>query len=382
MSPHVTDFTQKEIFMAQSYIDLEMNIEPQMPKRKDYQIGCIGAGFIMADVHLVSYKDAGFNPIAIASRTPANAKAAAEKRGIAKVYDHWSQLVQDQDVEILDIAFPPDQQVEIIQEAVKQKHIKGILAQKPLAMNYPDARRLVETCNAAGVALAVNQNMRYDQSMRALKTILDRGYLGEPVLATIEMRAIPHWQPFLKDYGRLTLLNMSIHHIDAFRYLFGDPEKVIVSARKDPRTSFEHTDGIALYILEYANGLRASGWDDVWAWPGEGTEKDIYIKWRVEGLDGMAQGTIGWPSYPTPTPSTIDFTTRKQPGCWLKPRWNKVWFPDAFAGTMAQLLRAVESGSEPEISGADNLRTMATIDACYRSLAEERTVRLNEILQA
>ena len=77
MSPHVTDFTQKEIFMAQSYIDLEMNIEPQMPKRKDYRIGCIGAGFIMADVHLVSYNDAGFNPIAIASRTPANAKAAA-----------------------------------------------------------------------------------------------------------------------------------------------------------------------------------------------------------------------------------------------------------------------------------------------------------------
>ena len=368
--------------MAQSYIDLEMNIDPLMPKRRDFRIGCIGAGFIMADVHLVSYNDAGFNPIAIASRTPANAKAVAEKRGIAKVYDHWSQLVQDPDVEILDIAFPPDQQVEIIQEAVKQKHIKGILAQKPLAMSYPDARRLVETCNAAGVALAVNQNMRYDQSMRALKTILDRGYLGEPVLATIEMRAIPHWQPFLKDYGRLTLLNMSIHHIDVFRYLFGDPEKVIVSARKDPRTTFEHTDGIALYILEYANGLRASGWDDVWAWPGEGTEKDMYIKWRVEGLEGMAQGTIGWPSYPTPTPSTIDFTTRKQPGYWLKPRWSKVWFPDAFAGTMAQLLRAVESGSEPEISGADNLRTMATIDACYRSLAEERTVRLNEILQA
>ena len=39
-------------------------------------------------------------------------------------------------VEILDIAFPPDQQLEIIREAVKHRHIKGILAQKPLAMNY------------------------------------------------------------------------------------------------------------------------------------------------------------------------------------------------------------------------------------------------------
>ena len=367
--------------MAQSFIDLDMNIDPIMPKKRDYGIGCIGAGFIMADVHLVSYKDAGFNPVAIASRTPAHAQEVADKRGIPKVYDHWSQMLEDPNVEILDIAFPPDQQLEIIQSAVKQKHIKGILAQKPLAMDYPESRQIVELCKEAGIKLAVNQNMRYDQSIRALKTLLDRGYLGEPVFATVEMRAIPHWQDFWKKYKRLTFLNMSIHHIDTFRYLFGNPEKIMANARQDPRTQFEHLDGIVMYVMEYANGLRAAGWDDVWAWPGEGTEPDIYIKWRVEGLDGMAQGTIGWPDYPTPTPSTIDFTTRKNPGYWFKPRWNKVWFPDAFAGTMAQLLRAVEEDSEPEISGIDNLQTMAAVDACYLSLAEERTVRLNEILQ-
>jgi hypothetical protein len=32
-----------------------------------------------------------------------------------------------------------------------------------------------------------------------------------------------------------------------------------------------------------------------------------------------------------------------------------VWFPDAFAGTMAQLLCALEEGTEPETSGRDNL---------------------------
>ena len=48
--------------------------------------------------------------------------------------------------------------------------------------------------------------MRYDQSMRVLKQILDRGELGEIVFAQIDMHAIPHWQPFLEDYDRLTLL--------------------------------------------------------------------------------------------------------------------------------------------------------------------------------
>ncbi|HVG39938.1 MAG TPA: hypothetical protein VM870_11645, partial [Pyrinomonadaceae bacterium] len=94
---------------------------------------------------------------------------------------------------------------------------------------------------------------------------------------------------------------------------------------------------------------------------------------------GLARGTIGWPEYPTPAPSTIDFTTKSIPGRWLRPRWDEVWFPDAFAGPMAQLLRAIENDSEPEISGADNLQTMALVDACYLSAKEHRAVRIAEI---
>ncbi|MGA2629534.1 MAG: Gfo/Idh/MocA family oxidoreductase, partial [Terriglobia bacterium] len=227
----------------------------------------------------------------------------------------------------------------------------------------------------------VNQNMRYDQSIRALKTVLKRGYLGEPVLATIEMRAIPHWQAWVKDLGKVTLLNMSIHHLDSFRFLFGDPKSVYVSARTDPRTKFEHTDGIVLYILEYANGFRAASWDDVWAGPArEGGAPDCYIKWRVEGTDGLAQGTIGWPSYPNVTPSTIEFTTKLQPATWFSPRWKEVWFPDAFEGTMGMLLDALATGTEPAVSGRDNLKTMALLDACYKSIAEHRPVEIEEII--
>ena len=67
-------------------------------------------------------------------------------------------------------------------------------------------------------------------------------------------------------------------------------------------------------------------------------------------------------------------------GHWHSPRWEEVWFPDAFVGTMAQLLVALESGSEPEISGRDNLLTMALVEACYRSSVEKRVVEIEEIL--
>ena len=186
--------------------------------------------------------------------------------------------------------------------------------------------------------------------------------------------------PWQERQGWVTLRIMSIHHLDTFRYWLGDPIRVFCSTRPDPRTSFEHSDGICLYILEYENGSRASSWDDVWAGPAkEGAAADIGINWRVEGTTGMARGTIGWPEYPARTPSTLDYTNSSLGDQWIKPRWNEVWFPDAFAGTMAQLLVALESGSTPEINAQDNLKTMALVDACYLSTQEHRAVEITEI---
>ena len=48
-------------------MDLSLDYLPRLPRRKDMGIGCIGAGFIMRDCHLVAYRQAGFNPVAIAS---------------------------------------------------------------------------------------------------------------------------------------------------------------------------------------------------------------------------------------------------------------------------------------------------------------------------
>ncbi len=360
-------------------IDLMLDHMPAPPAGKDFAIGVIGSGFIIRDIQLVAYRDAGYKVVAIASAEPASARAVAELRGVPSVHATYQELIADPRVEILDIAVPPSLQLGIVREAVRRRgHIKGILAQKPLATNYKEAHEIVRLCREAGITLAVNQNMRYDQSIRALKTLLVRGDLGEPVLATIEMRAVPHWQSWLAEYERLTLLNMSIHHLDCFRYLFGDPEGVFASVRQDPRTTFRHRDGICLYILEYAGGLRASGWDDVWSGPDD-PAADRWIHWRVEGTEGLAHGTIGWPAYPSRQPSTIDFMTRRQPGTIFAPRWKEVWFPDAFSGTMGDLLDAVARGADPATSGDENLGTMALIEACYRSFEERRFVSIDEI---
>lgn len=354
--------------------------EPDVSVRsREFRIGCIGAGMIMSEVHLEAYRLAGFTVAAIASRTPAHASQVAQRYGIPVVHDTPEALIDDPSIEVLDIAFPPDVQPALIRRALTQPHIKGILAQKPLALSLDEARRLRDEAAAAGTVLSVNQNMRYDQSIRVLKQLLDDGDLGEPVFASIDMRAIPHWQAFLAEYDRLTLANMSVHHLDALRYLFGEPTEITTAVRTDPRTRFEHTDGIVVSTLRFASGLLALSLEDVWSGPhGDSFEPDDSITWRVEGTAGVATGTVGWPAG---VPSTIRYSTAATDGAWVAPTWRTHWFPHAFIGVMEQLQYALSSGTEPALTVADNVKTMALVEAGYRSAAERRTVALEEFAE-
>jgi len=63
---------------------------------------------------------------------------------------------------------PPQAQLGLIEAACTRKTVRGILAQKPLGVNYAQAKRPSRHVRLRD-NLAVNQNMRYDQSVRAAK---------------------------------------------------------------------------------------------------------------------------------------------------------------------------------------------------------------------
>lgn len=353
-----------------------------LPRDRGLGVGILGAGFIVEDCHLVAYRAAGLQVRAIASRQLERARKVAERHGIAMATDDFARVMDNPSIAVLDIAVPPMAQPDLIRAACSRPHIKGILAQKPLAMDPGTAKGLVECCERAGKVLAVNQNMRFDHSVASLKMLLDAGLLGDPVLASIDMRAIPHWMPWARDGRSLATYVMSIHHLDTFRYWLGNPERVLASTRPDPRTGFPHTDGINLYILEYSSGARATSIDDVWAGPArEGVEPDIGIRWRVEGTEGLATGTIGWPGWPRRVPSTIDYACKQSGGAWQRPRWPEAWFPDAFIGPMTDLMVSLETGKSPAVSGRDNLGTIALCEAVMTAAREHRATNPAEWLR-
>ncbi len=351
-----------------------------MPTRNDWRIGVAGSGFIVSDCHLPAYLKSCWDVVGIASRNRDNAENLAERFDLERVYAGYEELLDDPSIEVLDVAVPPHVELDLILKACERGTLKGILAQKPLGVNYAEARQAVEACEAAGIVLAVNQNMRFDQSVRAGKALLESGALGEPVVASIDMRGIPHWMPWQQGLGWVTLRIMSIHHIDCFRYWLGDPKGIFATSRPDPRTKFPHRDGICAYQLIYPDGPICTSLDDTWTGPArEGAPEDTRIEWRIEGTDGLAIGDLGWCKDPYTSPSAIRYALKGEEE-FQKPVWKESWFPDAFAGTMTDLLVALEKNETPAISGRDNLKTMALVDAGYKSMDEMRVVTLDEIL--
>ena len=97
-----------------------LNIHSPLPQRTDVRIGILGSGFIVNNCHLVAYRKAGFNPVAIASRKRASAVRVAQRHRIPKICDTYEQLLDDPSIEVLDIAVPPNAQSGLILAACQR----------------------------------------------------------------------------------------------------------------------------------------------------------------------------------------------------------------------------------------------------------------------
>ncbi len=354
---------------------LDLDYRPQLPRRLERGIGIVGAGGIVQYGHLPAYRQAGFSVLGITDPDGEKARRVAEERGIPTVYDDLDALLADPAVEIVDVAVYPWAQLAVVERAAAAG--KHLLCQKPLADRYEDAVRAVAAARAAGVKLAVNQQMRWDAGIRCLKLLLERGWLGDPTYASIQVHVLTDWSlwPWIYAGDRLEVMYHSIHYMDSLRFLLGTPDRVFTSGSRSPG---ETTPGETrtLTVWEYESGLRALIDANHGTW-----HDDRYATFRIEGTEGIAKGTIGLMyDYPKGRPDTLEFSSRRHyPGVWFRPTLETLWIPDAFVGPMASLMRAIEDGSEPETSGADNLGTLRAVFAAYRSMAEGRAVRPDEI---
>jgi predicted dehydrogenase len=345
-----------------------------MPPKHDYGIGVIGCGGIVNYAHLPAYRKHSLRVLACFDQNPEAAAKTAREQGIPRVAATLDEMLADPEIEIVDIAVTPWAQAEIAERAIAAG--KHLLCQKPLAMDYATAARLVDLAREAGVVLAVNHQMRWDAGIRVSKQLISQGALGEVADGRIEVSIRTPWHmwPWIAQSERLEVMYHSIHYLDSIRYLFGDPLAVTARHARWPGQP-EVGETRTMTILDFPGDLRVVVDANHHNW-----SEDAYARFRWLGTAGIVDGTLGLLyDYPTGRVDTLRYQPNREPLSWHEAALSTWWIPDAFAGPMASLMEAVQTGEPPVTAGAGNLGTIATVLAAYRSAIEGRMVPLEEI---
>ncbi|MFC5653660.1 Gfo/Idh/MocA family protein [Paenibacillus solisilvae] len=356
----------------------DLNYAPKLPEDKGMGIAIIGAGEIVRSCHLPAYRMAGFTVIGIYDSELEKAREAAAEHGIPRVYRSLEELLLDPLVQIVDIAVPAKHQLRVAFEcAAAGKHL---LCQKPLAESYDEAKRIVELCAEAGVRAASNQQMWWSPGIGASRSIVSRGWIGQPLQASIQVNVRTEWEnwDWLTKIDTLEVMYHSIHYMDSIRYVMGmTPEYIYADGAKWPGQPYRGETRTLIHIKfpGEARGLIHDSHNN------RQPQEDWCATFRFEGTEGAVRGTNGTLyDYPDGQEDTISFYSRVlDSGRLFEPELEGRWFPHAFMGPMGELMRAVQENREPENSVRDNLVTLQMVFAAYRSMAENRPVALNEI---
>jgi predicted dehydrogenase len=349
--------------------------KPRLGAKTDYGIGIVGCGGIVNYAHLIAYKNNHLNVVGCYDIDPAVAHKTAETHGIPKVYEALDELLADSRIEIVDIAVQPWHQRGIAEQALAAG--KHLLCQKPLSDVFSDAVAIVEAGKRAGRCVAVNQQMRWSAGIAASRDLIQRGYIGQPTDAQIQVSTNTLWHmwPWLANAPRLEVQYHSLHYLDSLRSLFGDPAWVTSRHAKYPKQG-ARAETKTVTVLDYADGLQAlvavNHYDE---------SPDGYATFRFLGTEGIIKGTIGLMyNYPHGRPDTFEIHKHTDaPEDWQNIPLEGMWIPDAFIGPMASLMQAIETHGVPATDAADNLNTLRVVEAAYLSASENRSVRPSEI---
>jgi predicted dehydrogenase len=348
----------------------DVRYRPSFPHDYRPGIGIVGCGGVAQEWHLPAYGKYGVDVVGVFDPNPAATSTVQERFPfVGRVFPSLDELFADPAIEVVDIATGPSVRLDLIRQAVDAG--KHVLAQKPLALDPRAARRIVEEAEGRGIRIAVNQNGRWSPPWRVTTLLLEQGAIGDVFAVThLHDRPLPpvvgtHFD----DIEHFAIYDYSVHWIDISRCWLDGKTVAAVRAReyRPPNQPPDAKAPWAAWIeIEYTDGasalIRSVG--DV-----EGRRPGCPF-W-VHGTEGTLRGSVAFDS---------DFVELDREGATTRFALEGAWYPDGFAGTLAELVNAIAEDREPFNSARHNLLSLRMTLAACRSVEEgSRPVALDEI---
>ena len=198
-------------------------------KEKNLKAGVVGCGGIANGKHLPAVKAAGgaeitaFCDIILEKAEKANKEYGGGK---GKVFADYRDMLKEP-LDIVYVCTPNNSHCEITVAALNAG--KHVMCEKPMAMNYAEARQMIDAKNKSGKLLTVGYQGRFRPDTVYLKKECEAGVLGEIYFAkahALRRRAVPTWGVFIDEekQGGGPLIDIGTHALDLALYMMDNYE--------------------------------------------------------------------------------------------------------------------------------------------------------------
>ncbi|MGK6319511.1 Gfo/Idh/MocA family protein [Sphingomonas sp. DT-204] len=329
----------------------------------------IGCGFFAAN-QLHAWRDLeGVEIASVCDTDRARLTATGDQFGIAARYTDAAEMLAAERLDFVDIATTPPSHRTLVELAAR--HRLPVICQKPLAAAYADAEAMVAACDAAGAPMMVHENFRWQAPIRALRTAIDEGRIGLPFFARFAFRSgfdVYAAQPYLAEGERFIIEDLGIHILDVARFVMGEATTLTCRIQRvNPAICGED---VATIMLGHAGGATSIV-DCSYATP---VRDELFPQTLIE-VDGDRGRLRLEANYRLTVEDrdTIEVRDASPPLLpWAERPWHGI--QESVLAIQRHWLDCLAAGREPDTSGRDNLRTLALVDAAYRSAVEGRTI--------
>ncbi len=315
----------------------------------------------------------------------------------AEVYDDFEALIHSGKVDALDI--PASVFVHHDYAIRGAKAGLHLLVQKPFSVSVAAGRAMIEAAIGNHVTLGVTENVRYSVNKRAAKWAVDRGFIGEPQMVASIAIGTAEWSPdkVVADTpwrharvmaGGGATLDIGVHLFHAIRYLCGDIVRVsgVVRTFEPTRyrrdsaghvieTIYPDADDAFMTTFELANGAIGQM---SFTWAGHGNPVSLPGGLAIFGSKGAMRGgqlyRDGHPTVPLVELFEREASDEEQG------RYLPLGLEDAFAAGFYDFLTSIRGKTQPQASGEEGLKDVATTFSILESSHAGHPVLVDDVL--
>src|SRR4051794_21282294 len=375
---------------------------------KPLNVGMIGYGF-MGRAHSNAYAqvnhffDLKYRPVlkAACARSADKLKPFAEQWGYESTETDWRKVVERKDIDVIDICTPNNTHAEIAIASAQAG--KMILCEKPLAMDGPEGRKMVEAVEKAKAPNMVWYNYRRIPAVTLARKLIDEGKLGRifhyrakflqdwTISPELPQGGAGLWRLDVAAAGSGVTGDLLAHCIDTALWLNGPMGSVtamtetFVKERPHILTGKVEKVGIddaCAFLARFDNGSLATfestryarGHKALYTFEINGEHAsiawDLHDLHRLQYFDHRDEGQLrGWRS--------LHITDREHPymANWWVPGLQ-IGYEHSFVHQFADFLTAAAQGKSAAPTFRDGLATDDVTDAVLASAANRNWVQV------